>query len=70
MIQLIRVYKDGRVVHAEAYDWDEYPPPLPAHLRCRCIPQPVWRSRVTKLSHEADYDKITVDTIYPTPRKA
>jgi len=68
VIQLIRVYKDERVIHAEAYDHDEYPPPLPEHLRCRCIPSPVWRARVSKLSHEADYDKITVASIYPTPK--
>jgi len=70
MIQLIRVYnKDERVIRAEAYDHDEYPPPLPPHLRCRCFPTPIWRTRQVELKHEFNHHKITVETIYLTPRK-
>lgn len=64
MIQLIRVHKDGRGIHAEAYDHDEYPPPLPPHLRCRCITPPVWRTRERQLRNEFDHDKITVQSVY------
>lgn len=64
MIQLIRVYKDGRVIHAETYDHDEYPPPLPEHLRCRCMPLAIWQKRMKELRHEFPHAKVTVDSIY------
>lgn len=68
MIQLIRVYdKDGRVIAAEAYDHDERPP---NHRQCRCIPDPVWRSREKELAyiHAGEYDKITVTSIHLSRR--
>ena len=62
MIILLRVHnEDGRVIHAEAYDHDEFPPALPPHLRCRCMPSPVWRTRELALTHE--FEKCTVDYI-------
>jgi hypothetical protein len=63
MIILLRVYKDGRVIAAEAYDHDETPF-IPPHLRCRCIPSPTWRVRESELARELDHDKITVTPIY------
>lgn len=64
MIQLIRAYKDERVIYAEAYDHDEYPPPLPEHERCRGLPTPIWKSRMSDLAVFGGYDKVTVTSIY------
>jgi hypothetical protein len=65
MIILLRVHnEDGRAIHAEAYDHDEYPPPLPPHLRCRCIPSPVWRTRELDLRQQFKQCKITSTPIY------
>lgn len=71
MIQLIRVYKDDRVVAAEAYEHDEYPVDHrhPAE-RCRCIPNPLWFQRYQTLKAETDHDKITVTPIYLSPEKS
>lgn len=69
MIQLIRVYRDERVIHAETYDSDEYPPPLPEHLRCRCLPTPVWRIRELNLRQEFRDDTVTSTPIYRAGEK-
>lgn len=69
MIILIRVYKDERVIAAEAYDHDERRPDHRHPLeRCRCIPAPLWRQRMFELAHEFDHDKITETVIYPTSK--
>lgn len=69
MIQLLRSYKDGRVVAAEAYDHDEFPPLLPPHERCRCLPVPIWKSRMADLATFGGYDKVTVTSIYPVSKR-
>lgn len=69
MIQLIRVYRDERVIHAEAYEHDEYPPQPEAHLRCRCIQVPVWYTRDRELTLSFKQDKVDVTAIYPTSKK-
>lgn len=66
MIMLLRVYHDGLVIHAESYDHDEYPPALPPHLRCRCMPTPIWRTRELELTHSFTESKVTSTAIYPT----
>jgi hypothetical protein len=70
MIQLIRVYRDGLVIHAESYDRNERPVEHRHPLeRCRCIPEPIWRVREYELRQQFKQDKVTVTTIYPTPSK-
>lgn len=69
MIQLIRVYKDGQVVTAEAYDHDERPiDHRHPYERCRCIPSPLWVKRMDELADEFEHDKITATAIYPSPK--
>ena len=65
MIILLRAFKDGKVVHAETYDHDEKPVDgrHPAE-RCRCIPDPLWRSRAHILAASGLYDHVTSDQIY------
>jgi hypothetical protein len=73
MIQLLRVLdKDGRTIHAEAYDYNEraedhrHP-----YERCRCIPQPLWKSRMSFLAAiEYKGFKVTATTIYPSRKEA
>lgn len=67
MIQLIRVYKDERIIAAEAYDYDERTPDHRHPMeRCRCLPAPLWQSRMTLLAHEYPDCKVTVTPIYPS----
>lgn len=69
MIQLIRVYRHGEVIHAEAYGHDEYPvDDRHPHERCRCIPTPLWRTREYKLTNTFPSCEITVTPIYPTTK--
>lgn len=66
MIILLRVYKDERVIAAEAYDHTEKvpQPDVPAWARMRCFPTPLWRQREYALSQEFVHDKITATPIY------
>lgn len=70
MIILLRVYRDGLVIHAESYYPDEYPVDhRHPYERCRCIPTPLWKARVDYLRLQFKQDKVTVTQIFPTSMK-
>lgn len=65
MIQLIRVYRDGLVIHAESYDHDEIAPDhRHPYERCRCMPSAIWQTRLSQLRDQFKDCKVTVDPIY------
>lgn len=68
MIELLRVYdEDGFVVHAESYYHNEMPEDhRHPWERCRCLPAPLWQSRMTELKYEFPGHKITATSIYPS----
>lgn len=55
MIHLIRVYKDNRVVFAQAIDKDDIIARHRLHSQqtgCRCAPVESWPQRIESLAHE------------------